>query len=178
MATIYYTAASLDGFIATPDHSLEWLFRQDIDEDGPMHYSAFERGVGACAMGASTWQWLREHDPDGWTPRPTWVFTHRTFPASAQVSFTSAPVVEVHAEMVAAASGKDVWIVGGGDLAGQFADAALLDEVWVQFAPVTLGAGSPVLPRQLDLELVEVARNRDFMCGRHRVRERRPGASD
>jgi dihydrofolate reductase len=61
-------------------------------------------------------------------------------------------------------------VVGGGDLAGQFADAGLLNEIWVQFAPVTLGAGRPLLPRALDLELLDVARNRDFMCGRYRVR--------
>ena len=72
-------------------------------------------------------------------------------------------------EMVAAAGGKDLWVVGGGDLAGQFADAGLLDEVWVQYAPVTLGSGAPLLPRALDLELLEVARNRNFMCGRYRV---------
>ncbi len=71
--------------------------------------------------------------------------------------------------MTAAAGEKDIWIVGGGDLAGQFADAGLLDEVWLQYAPVTLGSGAPVLPRALDLELIDVARNRAFLCGRYRV---------
>ena len=59
----------------------------------------------------------------------------------------------VHAEMVAAAGGKDVWVVGGGDLAGQFAEAGLLDGVMVSVAPVTLGAGRPLFPRPLDLRL-------------------------
>ncbi|WP_330998336.1 hypothetical protein [Microbacterium oxydans] len=45
----------------------------------------------------------------------------------------------------------------------------MLDEVWVQYAPVTLGSGAPLLPRRLDLELLEVARNRNFLCGRYRV---------
>ena len=76
---------------------------------------------------------------------------------------------DVHADMVAAAAGKNVWLVGGGDLVGQFADAGLLDEVWVQYAPVTLGSGAPLLPRVLDVELLEVAQNRAFMCGRYRV---------
>ena len=66
--------------------------------------------------------------------------------------------------MVAAADGKNVWIVGGGDLAGQFADAGLLDEVLVTIAPVTLGAGAPLLPRRLELRLEEVGRNGDFAC--------------
>ena len=64
--------------------------------------------------------------------------------------------------------------LGGGDLAGQFADAGLLDEVWVQYAPVTLGAGAPLLPRALDLELIDVARNEAFLCGRYRVTGRLP----
>ena len=60
--------------------------------------------------------------------------------------------------MVAAAGGKDLWVVGGGDLVGQFADEGLLDEVIAYIAPVTLGAGRPLLPRRFDLELVELDR--------------------
>ena len=75
----------------------------------------------------------------------------------------------MHEEMVAAAGGRDVWIVGGGDLAGQFADAGLLDEVIVMIAPVTLGAGAPLLPRRQELQLEEVARNGDFTCIRFSV---------
>ncbi|MGI5950881.1 MAG: dihydrofolate reductase family protein [Brooklawnia sp.] len=171
MSTHFYTASSLDGFIATPDHSLEWLFRQDFDPDGPMAYPAFMADIGALIMGASTYEWLLRNE-EGWGyTQPTWVFAHRQLPtvAGADVRFAQGPVSAVHAEAVAVAEGKDLWIVGGGDLAGQFADAGLLDEVWVQYAPVTLGAGKPLLPRALDLELIEVARNRDFVCTRHRV---------
>ncbi|MFC7486343.1 dihydrofolate reductase family protein [Knoellia sp. CPCC 206453] len=169
MATIYYTGCSLDGFIATPDHSLDWLTSRDIDVGSDMGFETFAPRVGACAMGASTWRWIVENDAQGWKPKPTWVFTHRDFPASEQVRFTTADVPQVHAEMVEAAGDKDVWIVGGGDLVGQFHDVGLLDEVWVQFAPVTLGSGAPVLPRHVELRLEEVARNRDFLCGRYTV---------
>ena len=126
MATIYYTGCTLDGFIATPEHSLDWLMSRDIDGHGPMGYDTFSPRVGACAMGASTWQWLLDHDPEGWKPKPTWVFTHRDFPESEQVRFTTADVAQVHAAMVEAAGDKDVWLVGGGDLVGQFHDAGLL----------------------------------------------------
>src|SRR3712207_7879069 len=50
----------------------------------------------------------------------------------------------------AAAGDRNVWVVGGGDLAGQFADVGLLDELIVSIAPVTLGAGAPLLPRRID----------------------------
>jgi dihydrofolate reductase len=68
--------------------------------------------------------------------------------------------------MVEAAGDRNVWIVGGGDRAGQFADAGLLDEVIVSIAPVTLGAGAPLLPRRLELRLDELDRNGDFACAR------------
>jgi len=177
MATHYLTASSLDGFIATTDHSLDWLLRQDIDADGPMAYQQFEKTIGALALGASTYEWVLDHEQGRWGyTQPAWVFTHRdlSVPDGADVTLTHAPIAEVHAAMLAAAGEKDLWIIGGGDLAGQFADAGLLDEVWVQFAPVTLGAGAPLLPRALDLELIDVARNRDFLCGRYRVLRRTP----
>jgi dihydrofolate reductase len=55
----------------------------------------------------------------------------------------------VHAEMVAAAGAKNVWLVGGGDLVGQFHDAGLLDELILGVASVTLGGGAPLLPRRI-----------------------------
>lgn len=172
MATHFFTASSLDGFIATAEHSLDWLLSRDIDQDGPMSYMQFEKRISALAMGASTFEWVMRHEEGQWGySQPTWVFTHRDLaaPEGADVRFTQADVAAVHAEMLEAANGGDLWIVGGGDLAGQFADAGLLDEVWVQYAPVTLGSGAPLLPRALELELLEVARNRDFLCGRYRV---------
>lgn len=174
MRTVYSTASSLDGFIATPEHSLAWLLERDVDPEGPMGHEAFMAGVGALAMGASTYRWLLDNGlgPDRRWPYtiPSYVFTHRELEVVAgSVSLTAEPVQDVHARMVDEAGGRDVWVVGGGDLAGQFADAGLLDEVHVQYAPVLLGAGAPLLPRYLELELLEVARNRDFACVRYRV---------
>jgi dihydrofolate reductase len=60
---------------------------------------------------------------------------------------------------VEAAAGKNVWIVGGGELVGQFHDAGLLDELFVQIGSVTLGSGKPLLPRAITkppLELLSV----------------------
>jgi dihydrofolate reductase len=51
--------------------------------------------------------------------------------------------------MIEAAAGKNIWIVGGGDLAGQFHDAGLLDEAVIQVASVTLGKGKQLFPRRV-----------------------------
>lgn len=173
--TIYYTATTLDGFLADEEDSLAWLFKQPIDDDGPHNYNDFIKDVGALVMGATTYQWLLDHSRStgeawGYT-MPTWVMTHRTFevPEGADVRFAADDVVRVHAELTQAAAGKDVWVVGGGDLAGQFAEAGLLDEMVVAIAPVTLGAGRPLLPRRFDLDLLETDRNRAFITARYRV---------
>jgi dihydrofolate reductase len=172
--TQYYTATSLDGFIAGPDNSLEWLFTRDQDREGPLNYHDFAAHVGAVAMGSTTYEWILEHEGPGKWPyeQPSWVFTHRELPAvaGARIEFVSGDVAPVHRAMVEAAAGRNVWIVGGGDLAGQFAEAGLLDEVIVYVAPVTLGAGAPLLPRRVELRLEETARNRDFVCARYSVR--------
>lgn len=169
--TVYYVASSLDGFIATPEHSLDWLVSREVDGHGPMGPSDFMDGVGAVAMGAHTYRWLREHEETWGFTVPTWVFTHGSFlaPADADVRFTADDVRAVHARLVAAAGDRTVWVVGGGELAGQFADAGLLDEVVIAYAPVTLGAGAPLLPRRLELRLTELAVNGELACARYEV---------
>ena len=176
MLTQYFTASSVDGYIADPEASLSWLLSRDVDSSGPMGYEQFIQSVGALAMGATTYRWVLEHDVGGdkGTPWPydvpCWVFTHSDLPrVEGDIRFAQGPVSSVHQGMATAAGERNVWVVGGGDLAGQFADANLLDEVWVQYAPVTLGEGAPLLPRRLELSLEEVARNRDFACARYRV---------
>ena len=157
MKTQYYTASSLDGFIATADHSLEWLFQLgDINETS---YPTFILEVGALAMGSSTYEWMLRHVVKPGTAsgapwpysQPTWVFSHRELPRveDADISFVRGDVRPVHAQMSAAAQGRNIWLVGGGDLAGQFYDAGLLDELIVQVGSVTLGAGKPLLPREI-----------------------------
>jgi dihydrofolate reductase len=177
--TQYYTATTLDGFIADSDNSLDWLFTREREEDGPMNYGEFIAGVGAMAMGSTTYEWIFAHEFAGKDPAewkwpydiPCWVFTHRELPVvpDARIEFTSEHVVAVHKQMVAAAGDQNVWIVGGGDLAGQFADAGLLDEVIVSIAPVTLGVGAPLLPRRIELRLDDLGRNGDFVSAKFSV---------
>lgn len=177
MATIYFTASSVDGFIADRDSSLSWLLTRDVDVHGPMGYQGFlDSRVGALVMGSTTYEWLVEHELQGDVTRPwpytqpCWVLSSRDLPRVAgDVHFARGSVAALHPDLVAAAGGRDVWVVGGGDLAGQFADAGLLDELWVQYAPVSLGAGAALLPRRVELTLEDVARNRDFACARYSV---------
>lgn len=153
--TQYYVASSIDGFIADAEGDLDWLTPTfDRAEGIAEHYEAFLASVGALAMGAATYEWLLEHQGGGAWPypgRPTWVFTHRALPTfeGADVRFTSEDVAIAHRAMLEAAGDRDVWVVGGGKLAAQFAERGLLDELWLTVVPVTLGGGAPVLPTSL-----------------------------
>jgi dihydrofolate reductase len=167
MKTQYYTATSLDGFIATEDDSLEWLF--PLGALGESSYPAFIAEIGALAMGSTTYEWMMRNSdqviaevgsPWPYT-QPTWIFTSRKLPLieGADIRFVRGDVSQVHGEMLAAAGDKNIWVVGGGDLAGQFYDAGLLDELIVQVGSVTLGKGKPLFPRRVlspHLKLVSV----------------------
>ncbi len=174
MATIYCTATSLDGFIADDDESLSWLFATPAHDKDPqgrygdgatLDFDRFIETVGALAMGANTLEWLRREltkdgKPFAWPyPQPSWVVTHREVDLPEGVRRHAGDVRDLHREMTEAAGGKDLWVVGGGDLAGQLADAGLLDRVWVHVCPVVLGAGKPLLPRRLRLERKGVERD-------------------
>ncbi len=153
----YYTAASLDGFIATEDDSLAWLF--SLGELSSSSYPDFIAKVGAIAMGSTTYRWILNNAEQvaaqtgsAWPYTcPAWVFSSRPQPIvpGATITFVSGDVRAAFAEMRKAAGERNLWIVGGGDLAGQFADAGLLDELIVQVGSVTLGRGKPLLPRRL-----------------------------
>lgn len=157
MKTQYFTATSLDGFIATEDDSLDWLF--PLGDINDTSYPDFIAEVGALAMGSTTYEWMLRHaetvaaetgSPWPYT-QPTWVFSTRSLPAvpGAKLSFVQGDVRPVHSAMRAAAGDKNIWVVGGGDLAGQFYDAGLLSEVIVQVGSVTLGKGKPLFPRRV-----------------------------
>ena len=139
-------------------------------------------------MGSTTYEWILRHefadkDPSEWKwpyEQPTWVFTSRDLAVvpNAKIEFVRGDVAPVHARMVEAAGGRNVWVVGGGDLAGQFADAGLLDEVIVYVAPATLGGGAPLLPRRVELRLEETARNGDFVAARYSVMSGTPRTAE
>ena len=170
----FYTASTLDGFLADPDHSLEWLFAVEQGEELDGIYQRFLGEIGAMVMGASTYLWMREHEmPDAvkwhewYAERPAFLVSHRYLPLVDGVDLrpVSGDVRAIASAASEAAGGKDVWIVGGGDLVGQFADAGLLDEVIVGIAPVTLGSGASLLPRRIEsdrLRLTDVARSGQF----------------
>ena len=159
MTIQYYVASSLDGFIADSDDRIDWLLRfgtSDFDEG----YQRFLAGVGAIVMGSRTYEFLLSEGMSEWPYSvPTVVLTRRDLPlavAGADIRFLSGDIGAVAAELGALSGDRAVWVVGGGDVAAQFAAAGLLSTVIVTMMPVVLGSGVRLLPvvDQLELELV------------------------
>ena len=156
----YYCACSLDGFIATADDSLDWLtgyegsYEGEGAEPGPMSgggsYERFYEGVGALVMGSATYEWALEHTKtwpyDG---KPAWVLSSRDRPPQTGVRIRNAPVGDLFDEVAESAGGANLWVVGGGNVASQFADEGLLDELLLTVVPVVLGEGKPLFDRPL-----------------------------
>lgn len=157
---IFYTATTLNGFLADDDDSLDWLFAAPGGEGGDESFQQFLANIGVLVQGSSTYEWVVAHEdlvdhPEKWPEyygsRPTFVFSSRPLPSvdGADVRFVSGDVASAWEEIARAAGDLDVWVVGGGDLAGQFADAGLLTDIRVSVAPATLPSGKPLLPRAL-----------------------------
>jgi dihydrofolate reductase len=156
----YYAAQTLDGYIAESDDTLDWLLKyeghyndpdSDADQGG---YDAFYEGIGALVSGSTTYEWVLEHI-DSWpyTGKPSWILSSRELPEpegeSVDVRIVSGEIPDLVDEMLASAGDGDLWIVGGGNVASQFADHGLLDRVEVTVVPVVLGEGKPLFDRRL-----------------------------
>ncbi len=164
---IFDTAATLNGFLADDEHSLAWLFAVDGGDDPDE--TLLPQGATIMVEGSHTYEWgLREWDargqPGKWQEfygeRPVFVFSTRDLPVpeGADVRFLRGTVAEALPSLREAAGDGDIWVVGGGDLAGQFLDAGALDEIAVSIAPVALPSGAPLLPRRVEsdrLTLIE-----------------------
>ncbi|PPF42206.1 deaminase [Pseudoclavibacter sp. AY1F1] len=162
---IYNTATTLSGYIADADNSLDWLFVVDQPEDNS--FGEFLEGIGALVMGATTYEWVYAHEglgehPEKWhasyADRPTFVFTTRDLPVpdGLNITLVRGPVDDHFGDVAAAAGTGSVWVVGGGDLAGQFYDAGRLNEIRLSIAPVTLESGAPVLPRRIEADALHL----------------------
>jgi len=156
---VFDTAATVNGWIADAQNSLQWLFAvPGGTEPDP---ALLPQGATVMVEGSTTYEWLlAESDvlahPERWDEfhdgRPTFVFTTRELPvpAGADVRFVRGPVEKALPAIREAAGDGDVWLIGGGELVGQFFDAGALDLLALSVAPVALDGGAPLLPRRIE----------------------------
>jgi dihydrofolate reductase len=178
----YYCAATLDGYIADNDDGIDWLtgyegtYEGDSLDPGPMSegggYDAFYSEVGALVSGSATYEFVLEHTSGGgswpYAGRTCWILSSRELPKpddpEADVRIVRGEVAELHEEMLASAGERNLWIIGGGPVASQYADAGLLDELLLTVVPVVLGEGKPLFERGLP-ETLQLTGTRAFGNG-------------
>jgi dihydrofolate reductase len=179
----YYCAASLDGYIAESDDGIDWLtgysgsFEGDGAEPSPMSeggaYERFYADVGALISGSTTYEFVLSHMGEGgrwpYAGKPYWVLSSRDLPQppgeDIDVRIVEAKVADLYDEMIAAAGERNLWVVGGGNVASQFADAGLLDELILTVVPVVLGEGKPLFDRRLPGGPMQLTGTRTFGNG-------------
>ncbi len=148
----YYAAASLDGYIARLDGDISWLTSfggdstLDPNDVTERTFDAFMAEVGAVVMGSKTYEYVLEHSSAWPYDMPGWVMTSRDLPKAqgADLRLVSGDATKVHSEAVEAAGAKNVWMVGGGNVASQWVEHGLIDELIVTLVPVILGEGLPL----------------------------------
>jgi dihydrofolate reductase len=176
----YYCAMSLDGFIAESDDTLEWLTGYEGSYGGAEveqikgSYDSFYEEIGALVSGSVTYEFVldyMEKEGEGWpyAGKPTWILSTRDLPVpegeGVDVRVVNAKVRDLYDEMSAAAGELDLWVIGGGNVASQFVDEGLLDEVQVTVVPVVLGQGKPLFDRRLPGGPMQLTGTRTFDSG-------------
>lgn len=137
-----FIATSLDGYIAGPHGEIDWLF---TDQD--YGYTEFISGIDTIIMGRKSYEATLNFDEWPYKGMVTYVFTRRTdHPADPKVTFTSEPIADF-INNIRKIPGKDIWLMGGGELIGSFLNAGLVDEATIGIHPIILGDGIPLIPK-------------------------------
>ena len=146
---VYYVAASRDGFIAGPDHELDWLHAFEGGESD-YGYSDFLARVDGLLMGRNTYDVTRRLSIDWpYGERPCWVLSRRPLDGPASVQSGAFGIATLRRAWRSRGC-RRVWLVGGGDVAAQFAHAQAIDEIVLSTVPVTLGSGIPLFAGAVD----------------------------
>jgi dihydrofolate reductase len=145
----YFVASSLDGYLARTDGSIDWLFH---DQD--YGFSAFFDGIDTVLQGRRTYEQALAFDEYPYPGKQDFIFS-RSLRNPQHGVVVSQPIAEFAAQLKAQ-SGKDIWLVGGGELAGAFFAARAIDELIVFVHPILIGSGRPFaaqLPGDVRLQL-------------------------
>lgn len=148
---VYYVAASLDGFIAGPRHELDWLQAFEGGESD-YGYADFLAGVDGLVMGRSTYEVTRRLMADWpYGERPCWVLSHRPLDGTVLPTVRAGAFdIDTLRRAWGAHGCRRVWLVGGGDVAAQFARAGAIDQIVLSTVPVTLGRGIALFAHGVD----------------------------
>ena len=170
---IVHIATSADGYIARPDGDIDWLTSFPAPK-GFYGLNAFMKTIDVKVLGRKTYEASLELGAKFGAKDPAIVFSRQSAPPTLPdgVEWVTEPV-GAYMTRVFAKPGKDIWLMGGGEIIASFLDAKAIDEFVVTVAPVFIGDGLPLIARRhrLDhLKLISSERFEDgFVQTRYRV---------
>lgn len=169
---VLFIATSLDGYIATEDDSLEWLFK--VEGEGDNGYSEFYDTVDTIIMGRKTYDWIIEKEGLNfpYKNKECYVFSDTLHGKNENVQFVNEEVTNF-ANRLKQAEGNNIWVVGGGGLLHTFLKERHIDEFIITIAPTIIGNGIPLfhnLDFELELELINMRRWNQFVELHYRVK--------
>jgi dihydrofolate reductase len=170
---IVHIAASADGYIARPDGDLDWLTSRPAPK-GFYGMNEFMKTIDATMLGRKTYEVSLKLGAKFDSKNKTFVFSRRTPPSDVPlgVEFVN-DVIGPFVSRLREQPGKDIWLMGGGDLIASFLDENAIDEFVVSVVPVFIGDGIPLIARRhrhLPLELQSTERFEDGLVQlRYRV---------
>ena len=152
---VLFIATSLDGYIATKDESLEWLFK--VEGEGDNGFSAFYETVDTVLMGKRTYDWVMKQEEGNfpYKDKECYVFTRSSIEDTEDVKFVKGDITNF-VNHLKHQDGKNIWIIGGGELLHAFIQEKVVDELIITVAPTIIGNGIPLFregDHQLELSL-------------------------
>ena len=174
---IVHIAASADGYIARPDGDIEWLTARPAPK-GFYGMDAFMKTVDTKLLGRKTYDISLRLGAKFDAKNPTIVFSRQAPPAPVPpgVEFVSGPIGPFVSRL-RERPGKNIWLMGGGDLIASFLDAQAIDEFVVSVVPVFIGDGIPLIARHhrhVALTLQSVERFDDGLVQLHYLVQHHP----
>lgn len=143
---IGYIAASLDGYIATSDDNLDWLFKYDGMDLGEHDYNVFLKRIRTVVMGRGTYDFIaNESAPWAYGEQRVLMVTSHPITNPKGPLEVRQDIDALIAELRALDDG-DVWMLGGGQLQMAFLERGALDEIEIYVIPELLGGGRPLFP--------------------------------
>lgn len=162
-----YIAVSLDGYIATPDGGVEWLNQFQISKNEDYGYKEIYQSIDTILMGGRTYR-----DIVGFGCE--WPYKDKTTYIVSRNNVNLTPAEQVYfitdhvtgnVEKLKESTGKDIWLVGGGELVSMLLDANLIDEMHLCYLPIVLGQGISLFPNKPKETIWKLVGSKSFLSG-------------
>lgn len=162
-----YIAVSLDGYIATPDGGVEWLNQFQISKNEDYGYKEIYQSIDTILMGGRTYR-----DIVGFGCE--WPYKDKTTYIVSRNNINLTPAEQVYfitdhvtgnVEKLKESTGKDIWLVGGGELVSMLLDANLIDEMHLCYLPIVLGQGISLFPNKPKETIWKLVGSKSFLSG-------------